>query len=52
MMTKPTKKEMDTIMVLLAQAKHIIHCKSCAELQAKIMNHAELPAKDMENPND
>lgn len=51
-MTKPTKKEMDTIMILLAQARHIINCKSCALLQLKIMSHAQLPPKNMEKPND
>lgn len=41
---KPTKDEMNTMMVLLAMAKHIIHCKACAKKQAEIMNHAQIPA--------
>ena len=42
---KPTKEEMDKLMSLLAVAKHIIHCKKCAQLEADIMNHAQIPVE-------
>ncbi len=42
---KPTKEEMDKLMSLLALAKHIIHCKECAQLEADIFNHAQIPAE-------
>lgn len=43
--SKPTKEEMDKLMSLLAVAKHIIHCKKCAQLEAGIFNHAQIPAE-------
>ncbi len=49
--TKPTKEEMDKLMSLLAVAKHIIHCKGCAQKEADIFNHAQIPADGIsENP--
>ena len=42
---KPSKEEMDKLMALLAVAKHIIHCKKCAQLEADIFNHAQLPTE-------
>lgn len=43
--SKPTKEEMDKLMALLAVAKHIIHCKKCAQLEADIFNHAQIPTE-------
>lgn len=54
-MKKPTKKEMDTIMTLLALSKHVINCKECAQKQADIMNHANFPTEGITKepgPND
>ncbi len=45
---KPTKQEVDTMMILLAMAKHIARCTKCAQLQADIMNHAQIPSKNIE----
>jgi len=45
-MTKPTQEERDTVMTLLSLAKHIMRCKECAQRQADIMNHADLPLPD------
>lgn len=32
-------------MSLLTLAKHIIHCKECAQKEADIFNHAQIPAE-------
>ncbi len=40
---KPTKQEMDKLMSLLAVAEHIIHCNKCAQHEAAIFNHAQIP---------
>lgn len=40
---KPTKEELDTMMTLLTLAKHVKRCKECAQKQADIMNHGNLP---------
>lgn len=47
---KPTEEEMNVLTVFLAMAKHVIHCKKCAAKQAEIMNHAQIPSKDILDP--